>query len=260
MTNTKPTTPPPCCLTGTPHPGTPVGRTGTLSSNRAYITGTNPRAAILLIHDLLGWTFPNTRLLADHYAQHASATVFVPDFFDGAALPAAPLLAGPAHWGPELDVAGFVARNAREVREPEVVACARALRAEAGFERVAAVGFCYGGWAVFRLGAREWGDERLVDCVCAGHPSLLTEADVDGVGVPVQVLAPEVDPAFTAELKRYTFGRLMELGVPFDWQHFPGVEHACLVRGDPERVGEREAMVRGRNAAVAWLRQWLHDE
>jgi dienelactone hydrolase len=35
--------------------------------------------AIIVIHDLYGWTFPNIRLLADHYAAEVGATVYVPD-------------------------------------------------------------------------------------------------------------------------------------------------------------------------------------
>ena len=31
------------------------------------------------VHDVYGWTFTNTRVLADHYAKEADATVFLPD-------------------------------------------------------------------------------------------------------------------------------------------------------------------------------------
>lgn len=72
-----------CCLTGFTWSGTPTGTVGTLAQNRAYITGTNKHAAILLIHDAYGWEFPNNRLLADHLAKEANATVFLPDFFEG---------------------------------------------------------------------------------------------------------------------------------------------------------------------------------
>ncbi len=58
-----------------------------------------------------------------------------------------------------------------------------------------------GGWAAMRLAA----DPALVDCVAVAHPSLLTEADIDGVRVPVQVLAPERDHVFTPELKMHCF-------------------------------------------------------
>lgn len=243
-----------CCLKGFEWEGTPTGRTDKLANNDAYVTGDNPDRAVLLIHDLFGWTFPNVRLLADHYAREANATVYVPDFFGGAVLPAGPIARG--EWQ-DLDLPGFLAKNSREVREPEIFAFARALRAR--YRRVGAVGFCYGGWAVFRLGAREH-QPPLVDCITAGHPSLLVKKDVDDVAVPVQILAPEIDPVFTAELKTHSFEKIQRLRVPFDYQHFPGVEHSCFVRGDPEKVGERAALARGKNAAVGWLKQFLHDE
>jgi dienelactone hydrolase len=72
-------------------------------------------------------------------------------------------------------------------------------------------------------------------------------------------LAPEIDPVYTAELKTHTFETVQKLGVPFDYQFFPGVEHACFTRGDKEKPGELEAMERGKNAAVGWLRQFLGD-
>ncbi|KAK7409230.1 hypothetical protein QQX98_008606 [Neonectria punicea] len=244
----------PCCLKGFQWDGEPVGRTDKLEGTDVYITGSSSHAGILLIPDLFGWSFPNIRLLADHYAQEADATVYVPDFFGGEVLPFD--LIRDEKWG-DLDLAGFIGRNSRAVREPLLFACARALRRS--HAKVGAVGYCYGGWAVFRLGAREH-QPPLVDCVTAGHPSMLTKEDIDGVDVPVQMLAPEIDPAYNAELKLHTFQTLQAAGVAFDYQHFPGVVHACLVRGDERVDGERLAMVRGKNAAVAWMKQFLHDE
>lgn len=239
-------------LTGFEWEGTPVGRIDKLSKNDTYITGDNPDIAVLLVHDLLGWSFPNVRLLADHYAREANITVYVPDFFDGDALRAEPLLND--RWQ-EFDLPGFLKKNSRDIREPEVFECARALRLK--YKNVGAIGFCYGGWAAFRLGAKEH-QPPLVDCIIAGHPSLLTKKDIDDIAVPVQILAPEIDPAFNVELKTHSFETIQKLGLPFDYQHFPGVVHACLVRGDPRKPGEREAMARGKNAAVGWFRQFLH--
>ncbi|KAH7062581.1 dienelactone hydrolase family protein [Macrophomina phaseolina] len=249
-----------CCMTGSVwSSGQPTGRAGTLASNQAYIAGTNPTRAVLLIHDLLGWTFPNTRLLADAYAREAECTVYLPDFFGGKTLPFEPILAG--RWD-ELDVSGFMRPNGRDAREGEILACARALKDDEGFEKVGAVGFCYGGWAVFRLGAREFngGEKKLVDCISAGHPTFLTEADIDAVGVPFQVLAPEHDPVYSVELKKRTFEVGLTAGVPFDYQHFPGVQHACFTRGDERVPGERDALVRGKDAAVAWFKRFLEVE
>ncbi|KAL2146587.1 hypothetical protein VTI28DRAFT_3478 [Corynascus sepedonium] len=258
----------PCCLRSSLWEGTPTGTETKLAGvpNPTYVarpppgTSSSRRVAILYIHDLLGWTFPNARLLADAYAREADATVFLPDFFGGEIIPAEPVLAGRFD---EIDLEGFTRRNARAVREPEVVAFARALRASGEFDAVAAIGFCYGGWAAFRLAAREFAasDGRpLVDCISVAHPTWLTEQDVEEAVVPVQMLAPEVDMMYSAELKTFTFATLQKNGRPFDYQHFPGVEHGALVRGSEKHKGEKEAMVRAKNAAVAWFRQWLHTE
>lgn len=246
---------PTCCIQGFSWQGTPTGRTGKLAHNDAYITGNNPAVAILIIADLFGWKFPNVRLLADHYAREVDATVYVPDFFGGEVLDF-DLIA--AEKFDQIDLSGFIERNSREVREPGIFDCARALKQQLGYKKVGAVGYCYGGWASFRLGAKEHASALLVDCIAVGHPSLLTKSDVDEVAVPVQILAPDIDQAYTADLKLYTFERLQHLNVPFDYQHFPRVVHSCLVRGDEKKPGERAAMER-ENAVIGWFRQFLKD-
>ena len=73
-----------CCLKGFQWDGTPVGKVEqfeVVSGKQAYVTGSNPNVAILLIHDLLGWEFNNTRLLADHYAKEGDATLYMPDLY-----------------------------------------------------------------------------------------------------------------------------------------------------------------------------------
>jgi dienelactone hydrolase len=69
-----------CCVKGFKWDGQPQGRIETTSSGGStYVTGSNPEAAILIVHDIFGWTFRNIRLLADAYAEEANATVHVPD-------------------------------------------------------------------------------------------------------------------------------------------------------------------------------------
>jgi hypothetical protein len=61
------------------------------------------------------------RLLADHYAQEANVTVYGPDFFGNDPLLFEPILNGRWH---EFDLLGYVKKNSREVREPEIFECA----------------------------------------------------------------------------------------------------------------------------------------
>lgn len=67
------------CLKGFQWDGTPQGRVSKLGATDTYVTGDNTSTAIIIIHDLYGWAFRNTRLLAGHYAREVNATVFVPD-------------------------------------------------------------------------------------------------------------------------------------------------------------------------------------
>jgi dienelactone hydrolase len=68
-----------CCVKGFEWNGSPTGKVTKLGYNDTYITGSNGDVAIMVIHDVFGWTFTNTRLLADHYAREVGATVYLPD-------------------------------------------------------------------------------------------------------------------------------------------------------------------------------------
>ncbi|KAI0490598.1 putative hydrolase [Xylaria cf. heliscus] len=243
-----------CCLKTFTWGGTPVGKEVKLAGNDSYVTGDNKDAAVLFIHDLFGWKYNNIRVLADHYAREADVTVYVPDFFGGWVV----------DWElveqerfEEIDLPAMAKKNAREVRQPEMEACAKALKGEHGFKRLGAIGFCYGGWAVCALGHKQH-TPPLVDAVSMGHPSWLVREDIDNLAVPVQILAPELDHAFTADLKKHAFETLLRLNLPFDYVHYPGVVHGALVRGSEAVPKEREAMASAKNSAVAWFRERLH--
>ncbi|KAI1099124.1 dienelactone hydrolase family protein [Jackrogersella minutella] len=242
-----------CCVKGFAWDGTPTGTISKLNDNDVYIAGDNPDVAVMIIHDILGWTFPNARLLADHLAREINATVYLPDFFAGEVVDMVPLIAGDFS---NFDIKAFSERHSRAAIEPEIFAAARTLRQK--HKKVGAIGYCFGGWAVFRLGAKEH-NPPLVDAISTGHPSLLTKNDIDEVAVPVQLLAPENDFMFSSELKSYAFETIQKAGVEFDYRHFPGVEHGGLVRGNEKLPGERLAMVRATNSAVGWFNQILHD-
>lgn len=67
------------CKSGFKWDGKPTGKETTLDNAKAYVTGDNKERAILIITDVFGWTLPNIRVLADHYAKEVDATVYVPD-------------------------------------------------------------------------------------------------------------------------------------------------------------------------------------
>lgn len=140
------------------------------------------------------------------------------------------------------------------MREPEIFAFAKELRGK--YRSIGAIGFCFGGWAVFRLGARTSGG--LVDCISTAHPSWLIKEEIENVNVPVQILAPEIDPVYTPELKEFSNRVIPSLGLDYDYQHFPALVHGFAVRGNKENEAELKGLVRAKNAAVHWFNQYLH--
>ncbi|KAH7203098.1 uncharacterized protein BKA55DRAFT_600448 [Fusarium redolens] len=156
-------------------------------------------------------------VLADYYAEEVGATVLIPDFFGGEIL-AADIILNDMRCA-ELDLPTFLARNSKAVRGPEIIKTAEVLKAS--YRRFGVFGFCIGGWGAFHIGAK---DKQLADCISVAHPTMVEKTEIDGLAVPVQIIAPEMDPMFTEELKEYT---------------------------------RRRGMERAKNAAVYWFREWL---
>ncbi|ORY05577.1 endo-1,3-1,4-beta-D-glucanase [Clohesyomyces aquaticus] len=245
-----------CCKTGFRWNGEPTGTETTVAKNKAYVTGTSKSVAIILIHDIFGWTFKNLRLLADHFAEEANATVYVPDLqvapLFGGEIPATTEMMDDEEQRNKFDFAVFVQKHGKQVRWPEIEACAQALKSE--FPKVGAIGYCYGAWACFKLAA----DPSLIDAVSVAHPSLLENNEIDGLKVPVQIVAPENDFVFTSELKEYSNKVIPTLGIPYEYVYFPGVSHGFAARGDVNDKVQKEALERAKRSAVNFFNEFLH--
>jgi len=151
------------------------------------------------------------------------------------------------------DLMAFVGRNSKEIRWPEIEGVAKELKSK--HSKVGAIGYCYGGWAVFQLGGK---GKDLVDCVSAAHPSLTTKEELANLAVPTQILSPETDQMYTPELKTYSNEVIPTLGIDYDYQYFPGVVHGFAVRGDPSDSTQKQALERAKNVSVNFFNQYLH--
>ena len=69
----------PCCLRRVEWATPTRGHETVFEGHNTYVTGSVTDVGILIIHNLHGWTFPNTRILADHIASEVGATVYIPD-------------------------------------------------------------------------------------------------------------------------------------------------------------------------------------
>ena len=74
----------------------------------------------------------------------------------------------------------------------------------------------------------------------------------------MQILDAEHDPMFNPEVKQHANLTIPTLGVEYDYQFFPGSHHGFAVRCDESNEGEKKALERAKNAAVAFFTQFLH--
>lgn len=155
----------------------------------------------------------------------------------------------------QLDLGSFIGRNSKAIRGPETVAAAKFLKSDLGFKKIGAVGYCYGGWASFQLGAK---GNNLIDAITVAHPSMVTQEEVAALAVPTQILAPETDQQLTPELKEYCNKVIPGLGIPYQYDYYPGLVHGFAAKGDPNNKAQKEGLERAKNATVMWMKQFLH--
>lgn len=92
---------------------------------------------------------------------------------------------------------------------------------------------------MFRLGAK---NAKLVDFISTAHPSLLTNEEIEAIGVPTQVLSPEHDPIYTEELKTHTKEWLPKTGLYYEYIDFPGLAHGFATRGDQNNKEQKDGL------------------
>jgi dienelactone hydrolase len=152
----------------------------------------------------------------------------------------------------KFDVGAFISRHDKEKRWPEIKSHAQILKSQ--YPKVGAVGYCYGGWACFQLGA----DPELIDCITMAHPSMVVKEEIAGVRVPVQINSPENDHAYTEELKEYSNKVIPTKGVPYEYVYYPGVVHGFAAKGDMNDKVQKDALERCKRATVNFFNEFLH--
>jgi dienelactone hydrolase len=136
----------------------------------------------------------------------------------------------------------FIGRHGKDTRWPEIKEHAQTLKSQ--YKKVVAIGYCYGGWACFKLGA----DPQLIDAISMAHPSLVEKSEIDATKVPIQIMAPENDFAYTEELKKHTLEKLPTLNIPWE----------PSARGDPSDPAQKAGLEKAKRDAVGFFNEYLH--
>ncbi|XP_047982669.1 endo-1,3;1,4-beta-D-glucanase-like [Salvia hispanica] len=212
---------------------------GGLSS---YISGpANSNAAVILISDVFGYEAPNLRKIADKVGA-AGFHAVVPDFFHGD--PYVPDQKPITEWlkdhGPDQ---GF--QNAKPVIE--------ALKSK-GITKIGAVGFCWGAKVVVELSKHPY-----IQAAVIIHPSFVSLEDIQGVKVPLSLLACEIDNMCPPEVaKQFEAALNAKPDVDSFVKIFAGCSHGWSVRYKDDDEGAVKSAEEAHKDLLDWFVKYLN--
>ncbi|KAF7554616.1 hypothetical protein G7Z17_g2766 [Cylindrodendrum hubeiense] len=230
--------------------GTPTGSMIKVGQHDAYLaTAQNPRQStgILYIPDVLG-IWDNSKLLADEFAANGYTTLII-DLFKGDAIE--------VNRFNEVDLPDWVqnGRNGAGGHTPKEIdpimeEALTYLKVELGFERIGAVGYCFGAKYLVRH------YRNGIDVGYIAHPSFIEEDELAAITGPLSIAAAETDTIFPAEMRHRSEEILKENGNLYQINLFSAVVHGFAVRCDLSKKQERFAKEQAFIQAIAFFNAW----
>ncbi|KAI2607888.1 dienelactone hydrolase [Hypoxylon sp. NC1633] len=243
-----------CCVQGVKHEGEPTGSMIKVDKHDAYLATPEPsnakNAAILFIPDVIS-IWQNSKLMADQYAANGYFTLII-DPFNGDPLS----LNRPEGF----DLMSWLTKGSTgdnphtsEAVDPIIEKALHYLQHDRKFEKIGAVGYCFGAKYVAR---------HFKNGIQAGffaHPSFVDEDELEGFKAPLSIAAAETDTIFPAEKRHKSEVILAKNGQPYQINLYSGVVHGFSVRCDTSKKIEKFAKDQAFIQAVTWFDNWLFN-
>ncbi|KIL56216.1 hypothetical protein M378DRAFT_172882 [Amanita muscaria Koide BX008] len=267
----------PDCFKGGLLPGEPTGVSVTGKLQNAYFApspsggSSNPsKRAVLLFTDVCGLGYSNPKIIADMLAQRLDCDVWIPDYFNGNPIfkpesLAAPLPAGiKLTWGDWwkfgtmlLSRAFVLYRNRPSVVLKRLHEFIPALLQEKKYEKVGAVGYCFGGAQCVFIAP-----SGLVHSLVICHPGPFGLDEGKAINIPTSWVCAE-DDSFFNESKRNQAEAIFAARkdksdyVPYEFVLYKGVKHGFACRPDLSYPIIKEAYEKSLEQTVAWFEKTL---
>ncbi|KAF5389175.1 hypothetical protein D9757_003524 [Collybiopsis confluens] len=249
----------PDCKKGKVLPGKPTGR----MVNDAYFAPGpegNSSRAIILLTDIFGLDLINSKILADIISQRLQCDVWVPDLFNGSishsdlpdcyadplAPPGRPPVAVdqmkvPDRVGEKVNMVNLlfhllpsipaIFRNRPSVAQPRFI---QKLQSEKNYEKLGAVGYCFGGTIAVKMAAT-----TVFRSIVVCHPGSLSEKEIEAIKIPSAWACAEEDIAFKPRIRRRAEEILAERKgkdtfVDYEFKDYKGTVHGFAARPNLE--------------------------
>ncbi|EAU80947.2 hypothetical protein CC1G_03123 [Coprinopsis cinerea okayama7 len=227
----------PSCIEGEILPGEPVGSIQA-DFNGAYLSPGPPSKtgrgrAVIVCTDVFGLAIPNPKLVADRLASRLECDVWIPDYFAG------------------------LIRNRPAVVDGRLASFFSLLKEKKNYDKLGAVGYCFGGSACIRLGATDF-----VQSIIVCHPGPYTFAEVRKVKVPSAWVCAEIDYTVPdhkriATEAEYAKRKGTEQFVDYEFKVYKGTSHGFACRPDTKYPEIAEAFEQAIDQKVAWFEKTL---
>ncbi len=241
-----------CCAPtrGHIHSGTPKGSITTMVGIETYVTKTNnfTGKALILLTDYFGLPLVNSQLLADTFAEQGGLNVYMPDQFHGEPAPLS-ILTGDTSF----KLMEWLPQHPKQPTYDNTVALINELKQNHGVTKIACIGYCWGGFTCFMLGATD-----LVDAVAVAHPSRFDfPGDIERLKKPTLFLCAETDTQLTTEKRIQSEEILKNRTEGHKFVVYPGTEHGFAVRADVEDKVAANAAEDAKNQALDFFAKHL---
>lgn len=254
------------CGQGVVWQGTENGKEITLESFQMYLTsGKESKKCIILIADIFGYKLINSRIYADQLAESVGCDVIIPDFFEGGggidpsvgdAMVSmkdpgflSKLKAGSKLFISLPGLMAFLMKFNSKRTIPKLNALIPLLKEK--YDRIGAIGFCWGGKYSSWLGAHS-----LVDCYASVHPASLEQEDLPSLqtnsipGLYIHAIGDRMFADQHLETIRKCGGKVF-------LQEYQGVFHGFAIRGDDKDPSVVEVRNNARELAIRHFKEYL---
>ncbi|KAF4603375.1 AB hydrolase superfamily protein [Pleurotus pulmonarius] len=260
----------PDCKKGNVLPGEPTGSISTAGAY--YAPGPSPHAkrAVLLLTDVFGLPLKNSKLIADALAKRLECDVWVPDLFAGKPILGVDQLNMPDRPGVKVGFFGWVRfffsmlpsipaflQSRAAVVDQRVKSFIQAVQADKKYEKLGAVGYCFGGMVAVRFGATD-----LLDSIVVVHPGPVSLEQIRAIKVPAAWVCAQEDFSFSDKLREEAeavfAGREGENSwVDYEFTLYPGTVHGFGARPNLDVPEIKEAFEKSQDQIVNWFNKTI---
>ncbi|KAJ6573458.1 Alpha/Beta hydrolase protein [Mycena vulgaris] len=262
----------PDCFKGAVLDGEPTGVISTEGAYLAAATSGTSKRAIILLTDIFGLPLNNCKILADNFSKHLQCDVWVPDLFAGhPPVTEAQMNRLPQKAGVKLGFFDYVHlfftilpsflamfRNRPSIVESRAISFVKKLQAERKYEKLGAIGYCFGGGIAIQIGA----STDLFSSIVLAHPSFMTDEQLNSIKAPTAWSCAEDDmtlkPARLEEIEAFYAGRKgKDTFVDYEIKVYKGTAHGFGARPNFAYPEVKEGFEKAFQQAVDWYNKTI---